>query len=284
MRSISALRPIRKVPLTVETCFARRACGESMLTEADRPNDSGDERAAWGESELTVRANDRGDAGGDAGVLGDGGSSSGCGSSCATRGLVDWHMTYLRRFGSVSRFFSRKPTDREAQGLGGPWLRGCPLGRPGQHQATHPHSHLRHCSSGKSEQYQEGVPAPRGHSAQQCVGVPVTPLNKPHHRGSYVHGATTADLDSNPAFRVGNIVCFTSLSAFLDGVRIWAVPCVGAQKLLRSPEPLGTTGPRWPRGSISAARTPRAIFTAWFPGTAEASTPSSNGPYRETTP
>mmetsp|Transcript_39931 Transcript_39931/g.66409 ORF Transcript_39931/g.66409 Transcript_39931/m.66409 type:complete len:88 (+) Transcript_39931:599-862(+) len=43
---------------------------------------------------------------------------------------------------------------------------------------------------------QGGVSAQRGHSAQQ----PVTTLQTTHHRGSYGHRVTTADVDSNLTF------------------------------------------------------------------------------------
>ena len=44
----------------------------------------------------------------------------------------------------------------------------------------------------------------------------MTTLNTPHHRGGYVRRAKAADLDSNPALLVGNMVCFDSLSEVLD--------------------------------------------------------------------
>ena len=44
----------------------------------------------------------------------------------------------------------------------------------------------------------------------------MTTVKTTPQRGSYVHGAKTADLDSNLAFMVGNIVCFNSLSELLD--------------------------------------------------------------------
>ena len=44
----------------------------------------------------------------------------------------------------------------------------------------------------------------------------MTTLKTTHNWGSYVHKAKTADLDSNLASLVENIVCFNSLSEFLD--------------------------------------------------------------------
>ena len=52
-----------------------------------------------------------------------------------------------------------------------------------------------------------GVSAQRARSAQQQVSSPVTTLKTTHHRGSYVHRAKTADLDSNLALFMGEIVC-----------------------------------------------------------------------------
>ena len=54
----------------------------------------------------------------------------------------------------------------------------------------------------------------QGVSAQ--VSVPATTPNTPHHRGTNVHGAKTADSGSTLAFLVGNAVCFNSSSEFLD--------------------------------------------------------------------
>ena len=70
----------------------------------------------------------------------------------------------------------------------------------------------------------------------------MTTLQTSHHRGSSVHRAKTADLDSNPAFLVGNVVCLNSLSEFLDRVRLRVIPCQGTPLLLRSPWPMGKMG------------------------------------------